>query len=185
MVSTLSAFLDFCYFVRRDVINESTLQQIDDALDRFHHERLIFYDCGVRPTGFSLPRQHSLRHYRNSIKLFGAPNGLCSSITESKHITAVKKPWRRSNRNHPLGQMLVINQRLDKLAAARVDFTARGLLDGSLSEDLLLEIPEDGDPEGVDEDQEAVASPRVLNHVSLAVVPGVHPFKTVKTVYHF
>ena len=50
-------------------------------------------------------------------------NGLCSSITESKHITAVKNPWRRSNRNQPLGQMLMTNQQSDKLAAARVDFT--------------------------------------------------------------
>jgi hypothetical protein len=110
MVCALSAFLEFCYLVRRDVINESTLQQIDNALSRFHRDRVIFHDCGVRPTGFSLPRQHSLMHYQLSIQLFGAPNGLCSSITESKHIKAVKKPWRRSSRNQPLGQMLTINQ---------------------------------------------------------------------------
>ncbi|KAJ7113623.1 hypothetical protein C8R44DRAFT_741205 [Mycena epipterygia] len=63
--------------------------------------------------------------------MFGAPNGLCSSITESKHIKAVKKPYRRSNRNKPLSQILLANQRLDKLAAARVDFTARGMMSGA------------------------------------------------------
>ncbi|KIJ16060.1 hypothetical protein PAXINDRAFT_76254, partial [Paxillus involutus ATCC 200175] len=42
---------------------------------------------------------------------FGAPNGLCPSITESKHITAVKKPWRRSNKHNALGQILRTNQR--------------------------------------------------------------------------
>jgi hypothetical protein len=63
------------------------------------------------------------------IRLFGAPNGLCSSITEAKHIKAVKEPWRRSNRDRPLKQMLLINQRLDKLAAAHVDFTRRGMLE--------------------------------------------------------
>ncbi|KAF9553018.1 hypothetical protein CPC08DRAFT_728207 [Agrocybe pediades] len=62
------------------------------------------------------------------IREFGAPNGLCSSITESKHIKAVKEPWRRSNHYEALGQMLVTNQRLDKLAAARVDFKSRGML---------------------------------------------------------
>ncbi|KAI0309213.1 hypothetical protein OF83DRAFT_1019582, partial [Amylostereum chailletii] len=62
------------------------------------------------------------------LQLFGAPNGLCSSITESKHIKAVKDPYRRTNHNKPLGQMLLINQRLDKLTADRSDFTARNML---------------------------------------------------------
>jgi hypothetical protein len=44
------------------------------------------------------------------------------------HITAVKKPWRRSSKHHALGQMLQTNQRLAQLAAARVDFEARGML---------------------------------------------------------
>ena len=51
------------------------------------------------------------------------------SIMESKHIRAVKEPWRWSNRNQPLGQMLVTNQRLGQLAAAQADFMARGMLD--------------------------------------------------------
>ena len=59
-----------------------------------------------------------MNHYLDMICLFGAPNGLCSSITEAKHIKAVKEPWHRSNRNKPLKQMLLTNQRLDKLAAA-------------------------------------------------------------------
>jgi hypothetical protein len=70
-------------------------------------------------------------HYAHVIQLFGAPNGLCSSITESKHIKAVKEPWRRSSKYKALGQMLVTNQRLSKLAAARVDFESRGMLEGT------------------------------------------------------
>jgi hypothetical protein len=89
--------------------------------------------------GLSLPRQHSMNHYPAMIRLFRAPNGLCSSITEAKHIKAVKEPWRRSNRNKPLKQMIFTNQRLDKLAAARVDFTQRGMLSGSkLNASLIL-----------------------------------------------
>ncbi|KAJ7883643.1 hypothetical protein B0H14DRAFT_2273060, partial [Mycena olivaceomarginata] len=61
-------------------------------------------------------------------ELFGAPGGLCSSITESRHITAVKKPWRRSSRYNALGQMLLTLQRLDKLAAARADFVDGGMV---------------------------------------------------------
>ena len=131
MVRALSAFLDFCYLVRRSVLNEATLDAIDAAVDRFHQERTVFITSGVR-VHLSLPRQHAMVHYRELIELFGAPNGLCSSITESKHIRAVKEPWRCSNRFNALGQMLVTNQRLDKLAAARRWFMERGMLDGPL-----------------------------------------------------
>jgi hypothetical protein len=127
IVRAISAFLEFCYLVRRSQIDESVLDQIDAAAERFHKEREIFIELGIRDD-FLLPRQHSLKHYRSLIQMFGAPNGLCSSITESKHIKAVKEPWRRSGRNEPLGQMLLTNQRLDKLAAARADFHARGML---------------------------------------------------------
>ncbi|KAF8817625.1 hypothetical protein BYT27DRAFT_7221428 [Phlegmacium glaucopus] len=109
-------------------ITEATLAAFDNALAKFYTHREIFQRSGVRPDGFSLPRQHALSHYRHLIQEFGAPGGICSSITESRHITAVKKPWRRSNRYKALGQMLLINQRLDKLGAARVDFVDRRMV---------------------------------------------------------
>ena len=114
--------IKFCYLVQRNVIDEEALRKIENALNNFHTHREIFRELGIRPDGFSLPRQHSLNHYPYMITQFGAPNGLCSSITESKHIKAIKKPYRRSSRNKPLGQMLITNQRIDKLAALRVEF---------------------------------------------------------------
>jgi len=136
VVRTFRAFLEFSYLVRRNVITEQTLDEIDDALQRFHHFREVFRNAGVVDT-FSLPRQHSMKHYNYLIRQFGAPNGLCSSITESKHIKAVKRPYRRTNRFQALGQMLLINQRLDKLAAARADFKERGMLNGSCISQVL------------------------------------------------
>ncbi|KAG1879522.1 hypothetical protein C8R48DRAFT_745047 [Suillus tomentosus] len=129
MVHAFRALLEFCYLVRRNVVTEDTLTQIQDALHRFHHYRKIF-DIIV-PT-FSLPHQHSMTHYVDMIRLFGVLNGLCSSITESKHIKAVKEPWRWSSRHNALGQMLVTNQRLDKLAVSHVDFDVRGMLTGTI-----------------------------------------------------
>lgn len=131
MVAAIRAFLDFCYIARRNIHTTESLRDLDDALARFHTHRTIFQDSGLRPEGFNLPQQHSLLHYHQLIREFGAPNGLCSSITESKHIKAVKEPWRRSNRCDALGQMLVTNQRLDKLAAAHVDFAHRKMLDNT------------------------------------------------------
>ncbi|KAF8872810.1 hypothetical protein BD779DRAFT_1613747 [Infundibulicybe gibba] len=142
MVRAVSSFVEFCYLVRRSIIDESTLAAIDLAVADFHRERSIFEHEGICPNGFSLPRQHSLPHYHHLTQEFGAPNGLCSSITESKHIKAVKEPWRRSSRFEALGQMLIINQRLDKLAAMRVNFQARGMLNGPLFDPISL--PEDG-----------------------------------------
>jgi hypothetical protein len=131
MVQALRAFLEFCYIARRDILDTNSLRELEDALERYHTYRQIFQECGIRPDGFNLPRQHSLLHYLQLIRDFGAPNGLCSSITESKHIKAVKEPWRRSSRFNALSQMLLTNQRLDKLAAARVDFARRGMLQGT------------------------------------------------------
>ncbi|KAG2158743.1 uncharacterized protein EDB93DRAFT_1237966 [Suillus bovinus] len=109
VIRTFHAFLEFCYLVRRNVIMENTISQIEDALRRFHHYHSIFLQLGVVPT-FSLPCQHSMKHYPDLIHLFGAPNGLYLSMMENKHIKAVKQPWCWSNRYNALGQMLVTNQ---------------------------------------------------------------------------
>jgi hypothetical protein len=132
MVKAVRALLEFGYIARRNVHDTNSLEELDDALQRFHRSREIFRTSGVRPNGFNLPRQHSLTHYTKLIRAFGAPNGLCSSITESKHIKAVKEPWRRSSRFNPLNQILLTNQRLDKLAASRADFAKRDMLDDTI-----------------------------------------------------
>jgi len=153
VVKTVSAFLDFCYIARRNIITDDSLDQLKNALDRFHESRQIF--CGtVREeglSGFSLPRQHSMVHYYDHIKNFGSPNGLCSSITESKHIAAVKRPWRRSNKHAALPQILKVNERLDKIAAARADFAVRGMMEDSCLVQAIKEafanlIHDDDDP---------------------------------------
>ena len=173
MVRAISAFMEFCYLVRRSQIDEDTLLEIDTAVDRFRQEREIFKVVGVRDD-FSLPRQHSLSHYRFLIQQFGAPNGLCSSITESKHIKAVKEPWRRSSRNQPLGQMLLTNQRLDKLAASRVDFKSRGMLDGPCLAPNIAPEPLPTPRPGEDEvnDAEDVPGQTSLGDVQLAKYTG-------------
>ncbi|KAJ7668866.1 hypothetical protein B0H17DRAFT_1142415 [Mycena rosella] len=132
MVKTILPFLDFCYLVRRNALTTNTLDSVDKALDRFHHCRDISITTGVR-VNISLPRQHSMVHYRPSIILFGSPNGTCSSITESKHIKAVKEPWRRSSRYNALIQMLRVLTRLDRIATLRSIFTSQGMMEGSTS----------------------------------------------------
>jgi hypothetical protein len=171
MVRAISRFMEFCYLVRRSTIDEDTLAAIDTAVIQFHQERAIFQETGVRPDGFSLPRQHSMVHYRHLIQEFGAPNGLCSSITESKHIKDVKQPWRRTSHFEALSQMLVITQRLEQLRASRVDFEARGMLLGPriplAAETNGARDDEDDDCGGIDD-----PVPDILGEVTLARKPS-------------
>jgi hypothetical protein len=140
MVQALRALLDFIYITHRNIISSNSLDAMDDALKCFRRYREIFQTSGVQPRGFNLPQQHSLIHYHKLIRAFGAPNGLCSSITESKHIKAIKEPWCRSSRFEALSQMLLTNQRLDKLAASRVDFVDRGMLRGTCLSYILNKL---------------------------------------------
>lgn len=128
----MSTFMDLCYIFRRNAITATSLKTAEALLKRFHDLRRIFITEGIRDS-ISLPRQHALPHYLTSIPLFGSPNGLCSSITESKHIKAVKEPWCRSSRFRALIQMLRTIIRLEKLAALRRRFLREGLLIGSMA----------------------------------------------------
>lgn len=178
MVRAISAFLEFSYLVRRSHIDSKTLQQIDAAITQYLQERQVFLDVGVRTT-FKLPRHHSIVHYKTLIQQFGAPNGLCLSITENRHITTVKEPWHRSNRNEALGQILLTNQRLDKLSVSRADFLSRGMINGPMSlsgRDVSGDIaPQSSLGTSADtEDAEAVEGMTSLGDVQLARYGGKH-----------
>ncbi|KIM38198.1 hypothetical protein M413DRAFT_76253 [Hebeloma cylindrosporum] len=177
MVRCVAALLDFCYIARQNSLTSKDLDKLDDALVRFHQFRNVFIEAGVR-LDISLPRQHSLKHYHRSIRLFGSPNGLCSSITESKHIDAVKKPWRCSSRHEPLFQMLQRISREEKLHAARRYFARQGMMDGSTSSYTAMihaggapvPEPENKEEEGLDDDEDLGPSsgPKVLSSIKLA-----------------
>lgn len=184
-IRCLVTFLDACYIARRQDISCQALDALDAALHKFRQLREVFRTPGVRPTGFSLPRQHSLFHYRRQIEDFGAPGGLCSSITESRHITAVKKPWRRSNRFNALGQMLLTNQRLDKLAAMRSDFAARGMLPaGHAAGRQITHIlkPSQHILNNEEDDSGPVEEEDILGHVILAQTRGMSNFVSDKFI---
>ena len=111
------------------------------------------------------------------IQLFGTPNGLCSSITESKHIKAVKEPWHCSNRYEALGQMLLSNQHADKLDAIQAHFTAHNMVDRphhTVNRQPSLALP----PTALvlnamlADDDRAHDSPQVIAEVVLAASPG-------------
>ena len=120
-----------CYIIRRNAITTSDIKTFTRFQSDFHDLRQVFIEEGVRES-VSLPRQHALVHYPRSIKLFGSPNGTCTSQTEAKHKIAVKETWRRSNRNEPLPQMTTAITRADKLESLGHVFKQRGMLEGDI-----------------------------------------------------
>jgi hypothetical protein len=108
--------MNSCYIVQCNAITTSDTKAFQHYLVDFHQLWQVFITKEVWKD-FSLPCQHSLMHYLNAIEKFGSPNGTCTSQTEAKHKSAVKEPWRRSNRNKPLPQMILTITRLDKLMA--------------------------------------------------------------------
>jgi hypothetical protein len=121
------SFIECCHIIQRKDFDERSLDDLEHAIDAFFRDVKIFETLGVR-TNMNLPLQHSLRHYRYVIEQFGSPSGHDTSITENRHRSAVKEPWRRSNRCQALSQMLRTLLRLDKLAAMRVYLESLGLL---------------------------------------------------------
>jgi len=172
VIRCFNAYLDFCYIARASSFTQSTLDLLVNALERFWEHRRVFQHMGVRdptPAGFSLPRQHAMAHYRRHIENFGAPNGLCSSITESKHITAVKRPWRRSSRYNAINQIMQTNRRAEKLTAARAHFTSRGMLDMPTWQPRIPHpVPSDDDEDQSGEAEEDT----IYNEVFLAQTHG-------------
>ncbi|KAG6863236.1 hypothetical protein C0991_007282 [Blastosporella zonata] len=107
---------------------------------------------------------------------------------ESAHIKAIKEPWRQSNHYEALGQMLVTNQRLSKLAASRVNFRSCRMLTGSVFENsnpppLVLPPPlVDAD----DDDDGAVDEKNIWGEVVLARKPITSiPFEAHGLATHF
>ena len=142
MVRCISKFISACYVARRNVISAAALDRFREFVVQFHELRNIFVTSGVRKS-ISLPRQHALVHYFMSIQLFGSPNGLCSSITESKHKEEVKDPWRRSSRYKALYQILLILVRSEKMAALRRLFVHLSMLKGTTASYMAGSKPED------------------------------------------
>ncbi|KAF8236876.1 hypothetical protein L208DRAFT_1250169, partial [Tricholoma matsutake] len=85
MVECVHGFVECCYIARCNAITASDLNTFKQHLEQFHQLQNVFmlqYQC-----------QHALMHYTSKIKQFASSNGVCSSIMESTHISAVKEPW--------------------------------------------------------------------------------------------
>ena len=86
-------------------------------------------------------------------------------ITESRHITAVKKLWRHSNHYEPLRQILLTNQRLDELASACVTFTVCAMLPDKQTTTPQPKLVKNN------EDEDRPVDGKIIREVALTIRP--------------
>ncbi|KAJ2969768.1 hypothetical protein NUW54_g12884 [Trametes sanguinea] len=114
VVAAGRAILDFIYLAHYPSHTAATLNQLQDALDRFHKHKQVFIDLGIRDH-FNVQKLHWMQHYLASIVDFSTCDGLSTEISERLHIDCVKMAYRASNRKEYVKQMLAWLSRREKM----------------------------------------------------------------------
>ncbi|KAI9430371.1 hypothetical protein H4582DRAFT_2063875 [Lactarius indigo] len=106
VIRAVRALLDFVYLAQYPSHSRQTLQRLEECLARFHENKDVFIDLGVR-RHMDLPKVHSLLHYRSSITLFGTTDNYNTEQFERLHIDFTKDAYRATNRKDEYSQMTV------------------------------------------------------------------------------
>nr|GAT45202.1 predicted protein [Mycena chlorophos] len=92
-----------------------TLQHLENARQRFHDNKAIFVQLGIRED-FNLPKLHSWRHYPFAISWIGTTDNYNTEYTERLHIDLAKEAFRSTNFKDEFSQMTVWLERREKMA---------------------------------------------------------------------
>ncbi|KAH9013253.1 hypothetical protein EDB84DRAFT_1444325 [Lactarius hengduanensis] len=114
VIRTVRALLDFLYLAQLPSHTTETLLRLEESLARFHNNKDVFVDLGVREH-FKIPKLHSLLHYKSSITLFGSTDNYNTEQTERLHIDLTKDAYRATNRKDEYPQMTAWLERREKI----------------------------------------------------------------------
>lgn len=114
LVRATRALLDFLFLAEYPVHSTHTLQLLEDALQRFHDNKNIFVELGIR-SDWNLPKLHFLRHYVALIKDLGSPDNYNTEYTERLHIDYAKDAYNATNHKDELPQMALWLERREKM----------------------------------------------------------------------
>ncbi|KAJ7671902.1 hypothetical protein B0H14DRAFT_3102308 [Mycena olivaceomarginata] len=114
LLGAVRGILDFVYLAQYPMHTTETLGHMGNALDRFHANKSIFVDLGVR-TDFNLPKLHSCTHYIMYIKFFGTTDNYNTEYTERLHIDLAKDAYRSTNFKDEFPQMTLWLERKEKV----------------------------------------------------------------------
>ena len=108
------AIVDMTYLAQYRLYTEDILQAFESSLALFHDNKNIFVHLGAC-VDFCVPKIHSLKHYVECIRWFGATDNTNTQFTKRLHIDLVKVPYRASNRRDELPQMMKWIERSEKM----------------------------------------------------------------------
>ena len=114
IIAAVRALLDFLFLAQFPSHTATTLTRLDDALARFHENKEVFVELGIR-NHFNLPKIHSLIHYSASIRLFGTTDNYNTEQTERLHIDIIKDAYEATNHKDETIQMATWQDRREKM----------------------------------------------------------------------
>ncbi|KAG6808332.1 hypothetical protein H0H92_004461, partial [Tricholoma furcatifolium] len=114
LLCAVRSILDFLYLAQYPLHSDETLDLMENALNKFHDNRDIFIDLGVR-TNMNIPKLHSLSHYVMYIKLHGTTDNYNTEYTERLHIELAKDAWRATNSKDEFPQITIWLERKEKI----------------------------------------------------------------------
>ncbi|KAJ8095447.1 hypothetical protein PM082_023217 [Marasmius tenuissimus] len=103
-IKTCHAILDFIYLAQFAIHDDETLAKMQHSLDVWEENRDAFIESSTRKD-FNIPKFHSLVHYIEMIRLFGATDNYNTEMFKRLHIDFAKKGWRASNTRNEFTQM--------------------------------------------------------------------------------
>jgi hypothetical protein len=113
-IRSAHALLDFLYLAKYPIHTNLTLQLLMDALSRFHANRDIFINLGIR-SQFNLPKLHYMSHYVELIKYFGTTDNFDTQYTERLHIEIPKHSYAATNHKDKYEQMTSWSDRKERV----------------------------------------------------------------------
>jgi len=122
LLRCVRAIMDFLYYSQYPIHTNTTLALMRDALNRFHTNKGIFVDLGVRDH-FNIPKVHFLRHYVDLITLFGTTDNFNTQYTERLHIDYAKDAYAATNKKDEYTQMTMWLERKEKIQQHISKFT--------------------------------------------------------------
>jgi Plavaka transposase len=114
IIRATRALLDFLFLAQLPSHTTNTLVRLEESLARFHNNKDVFVDLGIRED-FNFPKLHSLLHYRLSITLFGTTDNYNTEQTERLHIDFTKNAYRATNHKDEYPQMTAWLERHEKV----------------------------------------------------------------------
>ena len=188
VVKTLSLLIQMESFMRCERIRSNCLRHVDEFVPVFMDQFLRTFDrSGEKKTaGNNTVKNHYPHHIVENIRRGGSPQNSNSSIGESLHVTAVKRPGRRTNMHTAefepnTGERYVENITVDRSSDDLIGPECAKAKEGSVYDGVIAEVLETGWITGGNKRMEAnpswpdslVSADEVFGLVRSLVIPNL------------